>query len=104
MQFFFCQYHKNGKEKTKYHRFMKDITQPLTFDYVIQSFKEEFDSEERNRIIERLKKSDQIEEESLIGLKLFLESNNWDHRIVTTSVEKVVRRIDTILKANNENK
>jgi hypothetical protein len=73
---------------------------------LLQSLEDDFNPQERMRILEQLKNS-QPTDEALLGAKMLLEENNWDYSVLKKAFAKTEDRIETLAyntKGKNESK
>jgi len=69
--------------------------QNMTLTLLLQSLEDDFNPQERIRILEQLKNS-QPTDEALLGAKMLLEENNWDYNILKKAFAKTEDRVETL--------
>ncbi len=74
---------------------MNTENQNMTLALVLQSLEDDFDPQERIRILEQLKNSTPTDE-ALVGAKMLLEENNWDYIVLKKVFSKTEDRIATL--------
>jgi hypothetical protein len=77
---------------------MKNTNKNITLKLLLESLENDFDSMERERIFAELKNSNPTDD-ALLGAKLLLEENNWDHSVLKKAFEKTESRIDALANA-----
>lgn len=77
---------------------MANTNKNISFELLLQSLENDFDSRERERIFEELKNSNPADD-ALLGAKLLLEENNWDFTVLKKAFQKTENRIDALAKA-----
>lgn len=78
---------------------MSHPNQNITLELLLNSFHDEFDPVERDRIFQNLK-TITITDDKLLGAKLLLDDNNWDYVKVNSILIKAENRINTIALKN----
>lgn len=73
----------------------------INLELLLQSLEDDFDPQERMRILEILKKTNPIDD-SLLGAKMLLEKNNWDYEVLKYTFSKTEERIETIARATKK--
>lgn len=85
---------------------MNTENQNINLALLLQSLEDDFDTQERMRILEQLKNS-QPTDEALLGAKMLLEANNWDYKVLAKAFAKTEDRIEKIAsntkRTNNRN-
>jgi TolA-binding protein len=74
---------------------MDNKKQNIDLALLLQSLEDDFDPQERARILEVLKKSNPTDE-ALIGAKMLLEDNNWDYLVFKKAFDKAQDKIDAV--------
>lgn len=74
---------------------MTNTNKHITFELLLQSLENDFDSKERERIFSELKISNPTDD-ALLGAKLLLEDNNWDYTVLKKAFDKTEKRIDAL--------
>jgi tetratricopeptide (TPR) repeat protein len=74
---------------------MTDETQNITLALLLQSLGDDFNPQERARILEILKNTTP-KEESLLGAKMLLADNNWDYTALKNAFETTTNHIEQI--------
>lgn len=85
---------------------MNTDNQNMTLTLLLQSLEDDYNPQERMRILEQLKNSNPTEE-ALLGAKILLEENNWDYRIlkkVFVATEERIEIVASNTKRTNNNK
>ncbi|WP_445717589.1 tetratricopeptide repeat protein [Flavobacterium sp.] len=77
--------------------------QNIFFSRLLQSLENDFDPQERIRILEKLKNSTPTDE-ALVGAKMVLEANNWDYTILKQAFQKTESRIEKIACTTKKDK
>lgn len=72
---------------------MHTNNQNITLVKLLQSLEDDFDTKERKRIFEELKKINPTNE-ALLGAKTLLEANNWDYKALKNAINKTEDRIE----------
>lgn len=67
----------------------------ISLSLLLQSLEDDFDNEERLRVFELLKSTNSTDD-SLLGAKMILESNNWDYTVLKKAFAKTENRIEAI--------
>ena len=62
---------------------------------LLQSLEEDYDPQERDRILAQLKNSEPTED-ALCGAKLLLEQNHWDYRVLKKAFTKTEGRVEKL--------
>lgn len=74
---------------------MNTENQNMTLALLLQSLEDDFNPEERMRILEELKNSNPTDE-ALLGAKLLLEENNWDYTVLKKAFTTTEDRIERV--------
>ena len=74
---------------------MNNNNKYITLELLLQSLENDFDKQERELIIDELKKSTPTDD-ALLGAKLFLEQNNWDYIALKNTFKKAENQIDAL--------
>lgn len=72
---------------------MNTENQNITLAKLLQSLEDNFNPQERARILEQLKNS-QPTDEALLGAKILLEDSNWDYTVLKKAFETTTERIE----------
>ncbi len=75
---------------------MTNSKKNITLDLLLKSLDDDFDKNERDHILDILKNNDFADDEVLCGAKLFLETNNWDYKVLKKAFTNTEKRIDQI--------
>jgi len=67
----------------------------MTLTLLLQSLEDDFNPEERMRILEQLKNSHPTDE-ALLGAKFLLEKNNWDYSVLKKAFAKTEEKVDLV--------
>jgi hypothetical protein len=70
---------------------------------LLQSLEDDFNPQERMRILEKLKNS-QPTDEALLGAKMLLEENNWDYNVLKKAFTKTEDRVDSVASNSKRKK
>lgn len=76
---------------------MANTNKNISFELLLLSLEDDFDSRERERIFAELKNSNPTND-ALLGAKLLLEENNWDYTVLKKAFQKTENRIDALAK------
>jgi hypothetical protein len=79
----------------RYKYTMNKEKQNIDLALLLESLEDDFNPQERIRILEQLKNS-QPNDEALLGAKILLEENNWDYKVLKKALTKTEDRIETI--------
>jgi hypothetical protein len=85
---------------------MNTNNQNITLALLLQSLEDDFNPQERMRILEQLKNS-QPTDEALLGAKFLLEENNWDYMVLKKAFATTEDRIEIVaskIKRTNNSK
>lgn len=83
---------------------MRNSEHNISLELVLKSLDDDFDANERKIIFEILKNNDYSDDE-LAGIKLVLESHNWDHSAVNQIFLNLNNKIDSLaVKHSKTNK
>ena len=74
---------------------MNTENQNMTLTLLLQSLEDDFNPQERMRILEQLKNS-QPSDEALLGAKFLLEKNNWDYTVIKKAFATTEDRIEIV--------
>lgn len=74
---------------------MNTENQNMTLALLLQSIEDDFNPQERMRILEQLKNS-QPTDEALLGAKLLLEENNWDYSVLKKAFASTEDRVEVV--------
>ena len=74
---------------------MNNSSQNITLSQLLQSLEDDYNEEERMRILEELKNSNP-KDEALLGAKMLLEANDWDYKVLKKTFAKTAQRIEQI--------
>lgn len=74
---------------------MNTNNQNMTLTILLQSLEDDFNPQERIRILEQLKNS-QPSDEALLGAKFLLEKNNWDYTVLKKAFAKMEEKVDLV--------
>ena len=74
---------------------MNTKNQNITLALLLQSLEDDFNPQERMRILEQLKNS-QPSDEALLGAKFLLEENNWDYTVLKKAFATTEDRIEIV--------
>ena len=74
---------------------MNTENQNMTLALLLQSLEDDFNPQERMRILEQLKNS-QPTDEALLGAKLLLEENNWDYSVLKKAFASTEDRVEIV--------
>jgi hypothetical protein len=72
---------------------MNTENQNINLALLLQSLEDDYNPQERMRILEQLKNS-QPTDEGLLGAKMLLEANNWDYNVLAKAFAKTENRIE----------
>lgn len=67
----------------------------MTLALLLQSLEDDYNPQERMRILEQLK-NNQPTDEALLGAKLLLEENNWDYNVLKKAFAETEDRVETL--------
>ena len=73
---------------------MNNENQNITLALLLQSLEDDFNPQERMRILEQLKNRPTTDE-ALLGAKMLLEEKNWDYAVLKRAFAKTEDRIET---------
>ena len=83
---------------------MNTDNQNMTLALLLQSLENDFDPQERMRVLEQLKNS-QPSEEALLGAKKLLDENNWDYsvlkKVFATTEDRIEKVASNTQRTNN---
>jgi hypothetical protein len=74
---------------------MNTENQNINLALLLQSLEDNFDTQERMRILEQLKNSHPTDD-PLLGAKMLLEENNWDYTVLKKAFTKAENRIEIV--------
>jgi hypothetical protein len=74
---------------------MNTENQNIELALLLQSLEDDFNPQERIRILEQLKNS-QPTDEALLGAKMLLEENNWDYNVLKKAFAKTEDRVEIL--------
>ena len=74
---------------------MNTDNQNMTLALLLQSLEDDYNPQERMRILEQLR-NNQPTDEALLGAKLLLEENNWDYSVLKKAFATTENRIETL--------
>jgi hypothetical protein len=80
---------------------MDKENQNITLADLLESLKDDFDTQKRASILEGLKNS-QPKEEALLGAKLLLEANNWDYTVLKKAFTTTAQKIEQIAEKHQK--
>lgn len=75
----------------------------LTIEILLESLENDFDNQERENIFKQLKNT-VPDDDALLGAKLILENNNWNHEALKVAFLKIENRIDNKVNENIKHK
>lgn len=82
---------------------MNNNNKPITLELLLQSLENDCNDQERELILTELRNSIPTED-ALLGAKLILEQNNWDHKALKNTFLKAERRIENLVHTNSTQK
>ena len=75
--------------------------QNITLALLLQSLEDDYNPQERMRILEQLKNSNPTDD-ALLGAKILLEENNWDYSMLKKAFANTEARIDALATATQK--
>jgi hypothetical protein len=85
---------------------MNTENQNMTLTLLLESLEDDFNPQERMRILEQLKNSNP-NDEALLGAKMLLEENNWDYtvlkKVFSTTEDRIEKIASNTKRTNNTN-